>query len=384
MLWWILRDLNIQRRVSRERRLDALRKIARYRSARVARGIVPLLEDRYLRRDAQLALAAIGSTAVEVLLQSFEGDLSRLDREIEEALIAIGPPAVEPLLRELANGKGYAHYSAFRILAELKEARAIGPLTRIVESGSLYEQEMALNALAELKADQAIEPCVDRLRHSSRSMRVAAAKALATLNWQSSSGADTARFLVTLRRFPEAGELGEVAVPALVQELQRDDLNKDGVEPIAIALAKIGGRRAADAVATLLESRHLASPERESLISCLMNLRDPRCLSHLIRLIADLPSTERWSVRYEMLDRVMAEIITKSGPRVTARELMAIANLRPLVDYAMWHYNPADYDDSAWDQLKADYCSSNLKNFVLAPSAAKSELLRRNAQALGS
>jgi HEAT repeat protein len=123
------------------------------------------------------AAAALGETrdprAVKPLIAALGEEAT--DSAVIEALTKIGQAAVKPLVRLLKNDEAQRFAQAAKILAEIRDVRAVKPL--IAALGNESSTAPAINALRRI-GKPAVEPLIATLKSNNQKVRAVAAEAL--------------------------------------------------------------------------------------------------------------------------------------------------------------------------------------------------------------
>lgn len=118
--------------------------------------IQPLIEaladfDKSVRRQAMLALSAIGKAAVEPLAEAMKEPKWETRYRAAEALGKIADEkAVEPLIQGLSDNRDHVRYMAAKGLHDLRNSDAVEPLTILLRDENIYVRLMAVHALGVL------------------------------------------------------------------------------------------------------------------------------------------------------------------------------------------------------------------------------------------
>jgi len=116
----------------------------------------------------------------------------------------------------------------------------------------LYSQ--CVNELGKLGTQEAISVLLTELNSDSRSKRNLAAKALAMTTWHPKSQEERIKFLVSLGRYQEVADFGEVAIPYLVDEFEETD-DEHLRSKLCAALMKFSDKRASSLVQQYLDEK---------------------------------------------------------------------------------------------------------------------------------
>ncbi len=136
-------------------------------------------EDSSVRWNASLALAEIGTPAVEPLIVLLENN----NQDVRvSAVYALGDikdaRAVEPLIAALSDISPDIREAAAMALEQIKDQRAVGPLIAIFSDSSPDVREAAVHALGQIKDHRAVNSLVTMLEDSDYYVREEAALAL--------------------------------------------------------------------------------------------------------------------------------------------------------------------------------------------------------------
>ncbi|WP_241481305.1 HEAT repeat domain-containing protein [Methanoculleus sediminis] len=275
-----------------------------------------------IAREEWMELARMGSSAVEPLIRTLNGDDDRIRCEAAatlgeigepagvgplvdaladeavapvaaDALVAIGEPAVAPVLEILENGGGAARENAVEVLGRLGTPEAVPAIVELVRTGEDRLHRKAVDALIGIGApavdalipllgeegdgqagataaltgigDPAVEPLAGALGGENSSIRMGAARVLEKLEWAPEEGTEEEIvYLIALQRWPEVVELGAPAVDLLVARL--GDLD-EAVQAAAMeALVGIAAP-AVPSLIRLLGRKALREPAEETLVA---------------------------------------------------------------------------------------------------------------------
>jgi len=165
--------------------------------------------------------------AVELLINALGADQQRVRRQAETALVAIGSEAVDPLLSALSSPTSASRrQQAARILGQVKDPRAVEPLVSALSDTDSDVRIEARDALVEIGAP-AVEPLMRTLRSpGAQAPRHGAAlalgkikdpRAIAPLIEALKGSAPTAPYETEYAR--ALGQLGAVTVEPLIDAL---------------------------------------------------------------------------------------------------------------------------------------------------------------------
>ncbi len=199
----LLAALKDQDRFMRHRAAEALGKIG---NSAAVKPLVGALgdQDRYVRWAAAEALdqlgwkpdlrkhkasywvakgdwekaAALGPSAVDLLISSLKDDSFPIRRAAAKTLAAIGDCAVGPLIRCLKNKDKFMRHMAAEALGKIGNIAAVKPLVGALGDQDRYVRWAAAEALGEFGSTEAVFPLKAALEDKDRSVRLAAAQAL--------------------------------------------------------------------------------------------------------------------------------------------------------------------------------------------------------------
>jgi HEAT repeat protein len=169
-------------------------------------------------------------------------------------------------------------------------------LTAIVGGAQTSQRCRAADALGAIKAPWAVEVLRNALVDAAPAVRSHAAMALAALG-QPPTGDDplALTFAIAARRWDDIVAFGERAVGPLVEAFPPQSFQpRDFVR----ALGRIGGARAAGALATLLEGAK--DYERNEILTALVDLRDSRALAALQAILRAPDAGAAGTSRHQM------------------------------------------------------------------------------------
>ena len=116
-------------------------------------GLIEALRNEGVRLEAVMALARIGKSAVEPLIQSLKNEDRSARFSAAVALGKIGDPrAIEPLIRALRDEAWNVRIAVAAALGEIGDARSVEPLTQVLKDEDEGVRMGAKNALEKIKA----------------------------------------------------------------------------------------------------------------------------------------------------------------------------------------------------------------------------------------
>ena len=225
-------------------------------------------KDRLVRSRAAEALARIGHiTATETLIEALRTDKESIVRcSAAEALGMIGDArAVEPLITMLTRDRAYERKSAARALGMIGDARAVDPLiARLRGEKDGFTLDATAEALGYIGDTRAVEPLI-----------------------------------TILNRQPGGGE-------------------GHGRKNAVLALGRIGGERAFEAISTMLTKGNLPQTAAQAL----GNLADPRGARLLVSCARERPGTAKTAINS------LQKILESRAESVESGDLYEVAKLK--------------------------------------------------------
>lgn len=238
-----------------------------------------------VQREAATAFGRVGPAAIAKLLPLLAAYDPSVRTAASDALAAVGAAAVDPLL-ELAKEEK-ARPLAFETLKTMG-VRAVPWLTKRLAHPDAATRRRAADALGIMQDPRAAGALIAALTDASAGVRSSAAAALEKLGKQPGPGDEAALlFAVAAQRWDDVAATGERAVDALVARIADDAVRWNVIR----TLGKIGGARAADAVAAVVEGT--GDYDRREAIEALIGLRDPRALPPLEYTVRN-PGPYQW------------------------------------------------------------------------------------------
>jgi HEAT repeat protein len=236
---------------------------------------------------------------IEALIGALTHQFEHERRAAAEAL-ANDARAVEPLIKALEKRGNSSHIrcGAAWALGRLGDLRAVEPLIKALAADDYEDVSWnAANSLGILADGRAVEPLFKGLRDGRRSVRQAAANALANFGQP-----DWKQWVLGQKDdFYRLGQSGHPrALEFLINSLK--DLTGDDLKWGALALGKCGDRRAVEPLINKLGAYYPA--ERLAVVEALGKLGDLRALEPLQGALGDVDSAVR---------RTSAEALAKLG-----------------------------------------------------------------------
>ena len=192
--------------------------------------------------------AEIGLPAVEPLLNLLRRPLEETAAHaLVEALAKIGAPALEALLVRLPSGQ-WKSMVVIEVLGSAGDERVVLPLIEMLEDkqqGEVYHRAAAA-ALVKTGGERAVQALILALHDQDELSRSIAAEALDRLGWQPDASEAGAWYWIAKGEFERCVKTGAAAVGPLISTLY--DRNTFNAEAAAMALGKLGDRRAIDAL----------------------------------------------------------------------------------------------------------------------------------------
>lgn len=217
-------------------------------------------EDEKVRGDASKALSELGSSAVEMLIETLQDSEGAFRTLVVTTLSKIGAPAVEPLIITLDSIDEDMQIGAAYTLGEIfsqsghipevlkKEDKAVDALTKVIENGdSFFVRDAAINALAKI-GPTAVEPLVELFSSDDSDLHLLVPGAL--------------------------GRIGDKkAVDPLLQRL--DDSSNDLQRVLILTLGEIGDDRAVEPLQKLFWDQNTDYETKDVLAKTLHKLGHP-------------------------------------------------------------------------------------------------------------
>ena len=235
--------------------------------------------------EAARAFGRVGAAANTKLLPLLTAYDPGVRGAASDALAAVGAAAVDPLL-ELAKEEK-AKPLAFETLKKIGD-RAVPCLTKCLAHPDAGTRRRAADALGIMQDPRSASALITALTDPSAGVRLSAAGALEKLGKQPVAGDEAALvFAVAAQRWNDVAAMGERAVDVLVSRIADDAVRWKAIR----TLGEIGGARAADALAAIVEGTN--DYDRKEAVEALIGLHDPRALPPLAYAIRN-PSQYRW------------------------------------------------------------------------------------------
>ena len=165
---------------SREVRLEAITKLCRMQGPEATEALVSALNDKNVDIGfvARNALVARQDPAAIAPLMSGLKRKELTFHLVAGLLVAVGEPSVQPSIAALRDEMPTVRECAARVLAGMKDARAVEPLIATLKDENARVREQAAWALREIKDARAVEPLIGTLNDEDPACREMAAVAL--------------------------------------------------------------------------------------------------------------------------------------------------------------------------------------------------------------
>lgn len=231
--------------------------------------------------------SATSSGDIESLIKALDYSLSQVKQSVIQALVEIREPAIQSLISALDNKRSNVREAAAETLGRIGDPVSIGPLVQILKDDDLGVRMAVGNALAKI-GKPAVPTLTMVLTDSSNDVKKVAAETLGKIK-----DLESIEPLIQLLKDDDLGvrlttvsslqEVGEPAVPSLIEALKNDNNNiRNGA---ATALGRIKDIAAIDHLCRLLKSK--LRSDRIGAIEALEKIAGPTSTESLIEALKD-------------------------------------------------------------------------------------------------
>jgi HEAT repeat protein len=193
------------------------------------------------------------------------------------------PAAIELLISGLKDAEVEVREATAKALGRARDPKVIAALITALHDPSSAVREATVASLRQIGDLDAVDALVNCLKDPQGGVRWQVAKTLERFGWQPRTDQEKLMRAIALGDYLHAGQLGEMAIDALVKCLNDDTCrNRRG---IVEALGYIGGERVIHVLLKALESDDGAV--RVAAVDALKETHDPRCVPALIKCLKD-------------------------------------------------------------------------------------------------
>jgi HEAT repeat protein len=179
-------------------------------------------KDRDLRKQAAETIGQIG---YKKAIKSLIHNLSDPDRDVRlKAAMALEKLGWYPEVDEKEKVRFYLAKGKWTKLGELGEL-AIEELLQALKNEDEIVRWNAVDVIKSIKSEKAIKALVESLKDQDKDIRWKVSEGLAEAGWEPSNDEEKAYYLFAQSKLVQLLELGEGALPAIIQALKSNDEN---------------------------------------------------------------------------------------------------------------------------------------------------------------